>query len=1010
MSVRLKGIVSLFGLTASLKLAYLSGSAQAQTQEWPIRDTETGDKTVQWDHYSLILNGTRLISFGGEFHPFRIPVPEVWLDILEKMKAIGFNTMSFYNSWGYHSPYPNVVDFETGAHDLERLYKMSKDVGLWVSARPGPYANAELNAGGLALWTTTGAYGLRDNSTTWTSAWEPYMKKFDEITAKYQVTQNGTVLLYQIENEFPEQWTDVASKIPKPVPIAYMKNLFNFVQNSGIVVPITHNMPGPKYKSWSVDYDTVGAGGNVHIYGLDNYPSCWSCIPEDCSSSNPSFTLMDYTAHFNEVSPKQPSSMPEFQGGAVNPWYGPVDGCRNKTDERFVSLYYRDNLAQRVTMLNLYMLYGGTNWGAIGAPFQQTSYDYSAAISENRTIGNKFYEMKNLARFTRIAHDLAKTDLVGTGTTYTETEGITANELRNPDTDAGFYAIRPTDPTAPNDFATRITIKTSSGNVTVPRLGGSLSLKAHYAKILTTDFRFGDVNLLYSTAEILSYAFFDGKPSLVLWVFDGEDGEFAIEGARSGNVLAGDKGKVKFEIERSKVTVNFKGQTGATVIELDNSLKVQVLDKSTAYRFWVPALTADPRVPEDQVVFVHGPHLVRRAYLKHDTLLLEGDSDQETAMEIYTTKAVKRVKWNGKHIDTNETKTGGLRGVIEGPKEFKVPAFGAWKSRDTLPERATNYQDSGPAWVHANHTTTTNKYKDATKPYLYSDDYGFHNGIHLWRGRFHGTASGVYIRTQGGVTHGWSAYLNGHFLQTNEGTMTNDTASSEIAIPANITTRNENVLLIVQDNAGHDQLSRSQFPRGIVNATLLGSGDGFQSWSLAGTAGRGIGRDIDPVRTQYSQGGLFGERLGWHLNGFDDSDWDASSPGDLSDEAGIRFFRTNLNIDAPQDHDISLSISLDFNAEETSNKFRAYLYVNGYEYGKYFPYMAGGRKTYPVPPGIWNYQGDNAVSVVVWNLYGKPVRVDVGVDVNYVLASSFQSRFDSQYLRPEWTEDRLKYA
>lgn len=249
---------------------------KTQEQEWPVRDTETGDTTVQWDHYSLILDGQRLISFGGEFHPFRIPVPEVWLDILEKMKAIGFNTMSFYNNWGFHSPFPDVVDFESGAHDLGRLYEMCKDVGLWVSARPGPYINAELNAGGLALWTTTGEYGLRDNSTEWTNAWEPYMKKFDEITKKYQVTENGTVLMYQIENEFPEQWTDVEEKTPNPIPIAYMEKLFDFVQNSDIVVPIAHNMPGPQYKSWSVDYDTVGAGGNVHLYGLDNYVGCCS--------------------------------------------------------------------------------------------------------------------------------------------------------------------------------------------------------------------------------------------------------------------------------------------------------------------------------------------------------------------------------------------------------------------------------------------------------------------------------------------------------------------------------------------------------------------------------------------------------------------------------------------------------------------------------------------------------------------------------------------------------------
>lgn len=259
-------------------MACLAQHAWASNQTWPVRDTGTGDTRVQWDHYSLIVDGERLFSFSGEFHPFRVPVPEVWLDVLEKMKAAGLNTVSFYDHWGYHAPWPgrDAVDFTTGAHDLARLYDMARDVGLYVSARPGPYINAELSGGGLALWATTGAYGrMRDNSTAWTQAWKPYMDAFDEITARYQIgrEENGTVIMYQIENEFPNQWTDVAAKTPNPVPIAYMETLFRSVQDNGITVPITHNMPGPRYKSWSVDYDTVGAGGNVHIYGLDNYVS-----------------------------------------------------------------------------------------------------------------------------------------------------------------------------------------------------------------------------------------------------------------------------------------------------------------------------------------------------------------------------------------------------------------------------------------------------------------------------------------------------------------------------------------------------------------------------------------------------------------------------------------------------------------------------------------------------------------------------------------------------------------
>lgn len=212
---------------------------------WPIRDTGLGDRTVQWDHYSLIYNGERVFSFGGEFHPFRLPVPEMWVDVMEKIKAMGLNTVSFYSHWGYHAPRNNTLDLETGAHDIERIYQIAKELGLFVHARPGPYINAGTSAGGMPLWLTTGEYGdLRNNDTVFTAAWRPYMTKVEEITAPYQVTHNGTAILYQIENEFNQQWINVEEKIPKPVPIVYMKTLFANAQSNGIVIPMTHNMPG----------------------------------------------------------------------------------------------------------------------------------------------------------------------------------------------------------------------------------------------------------------------------------------------------------------------------------------------------------------------------------------------------------------------------------------------------------------------------------------------------------------------------------------------------------------------------------------------------------------------------------------------------------------------------------------------------------------------------------------------------------------------------------------------
>jgi hypothetical protein len=57
--------------------------------------TDNGKTTdVTWDKYSLSVKGERLFVFSGEFHYMRLPVPELWLDVFQKLRANGFNAVS----------------------------------------------------------------------------------------------------------------------------------------------------------------------------------------------------------------------------------------------------------------------------------------------------------------------------------------------------------------------------------------------------------------------------------------------------------------------------------------------------------------------------------------------------------------------------------------------------------------------------------------------------------------------------------------------------------------------------------------------------------------------------------------------------------------------------------------------------------------------------------------------------------------------------------------------------
>jgi beta-galactosidase GanA len=88
-------------------------------------------------------------------HPWRLPVPALWIDLLEKIKAAGLNTVSIYVNWALVSPSRGVTDW-TGYRDLQRFCEICREVGLWLILRPGPHIQAEASAGGIAYCTLSG--------------------------------------------------------------------------------------------------------------------------------------------------------------------------------------------------------------------------------------------------------------------------------------------------------------------------------------------------------------------------------------------------------------------------------------------------------------------------------------------------------------------------------------------------------------------------------------------------------------------------------------------------------------------------------------------------------------------------------------------------------------------------------------------------------------------------------------------------------------------------------------
>lgn len=137
-----------------------------------------------------------LYAFGssGEFHTFRLPVPSLWLDILQKAKAAGLNAISVYIHWGLLNPAPGVIDFGS-FRALQPLFDAAMAAGVWVVLRPGPYINAETTAGGIAHWVTSKVEGkLRTNATDFHAAWQDYVQGVITQTVPNQISEGGPVI------------------------------------------------------------------------------------------------------------------------------------------------------------------------------------------------------------------------------------------------------------------------------------------------------------------------------------------------------------------------------------------------------------------------------------------------------------------------------------------------------------------------------------------------------------------------------------------------------------------------------------------------------------------------------------------------------------------------------------------------------------------------------------------------------------------------------------------------
>ncbi len=456
---------------------------------------------ITFDKNSLIIDEKRVFVRSGAFHYFRTPGAELAHDRFMKLKAAGYNTVDIYLNANYHSHDEGQYDFE-GVKDIKKMLQAAKDVGLYVIMRPGPFINAEVNAGGLPYWVLKKKGVIPRNRIGTEYHYSPeYM---DFVTEWYDkvlpiVRQFDNIIAFQIENEYATDEMDET----------YMRELYLMARQRGIMCPIFHN-------------DAYNAGlwaDMLDIYACDIYP--YINPNQNWKQDHFCFDTLDNLEDMvRSVKEDAPIFIAEMQGGWFDKWDGiGYPAMREALGDEHINIVTKTAVSQGVTMFNHYMAVGGTSWDNLACDEVYTSYEFTAGIDEYGNIQPNFYRAKAINYF-----------LQSFGLTHTD-------ERENLDLGENIYAVKRRDHENKCDWLFVRNMNETESPLTAHC--SPLTLKPYDMKIIPLNLELNACKILFSDVEI--FARIKNDNDEVLFMIADKDAKISLEINGEDFTIPGDK-------------------------------------------------------------------------------------------------------------------------------------------------------------------------------------------------------------------------------------------------------------------------------------------------------------------------------------------------------------------------------------------------------------------------------------------------------------------------------------
>lgn len=520
--------------------------------------------------------------------------------------------------------------------------------------------------------------------------------------------------------------------------------------------------------------------------------------------------------------------------------------------------------------------------------------------------------------------------------------------------------------------------------------GTTLALHGRDAIMLTADKQVGGHELYYTTSQMFGATLNSAGGSLqYLTGTRGDSGETVLHYTAQPQVSAPEGVEQTWDAATGQLRLNYSYSASPqqiTIKDGDKVLSLRIIDRTTAQTTWLLDGTRNGKLSS---VAVEGVELARTAkFTGKDTLQLTGSVSAESNVRVIAPAGINHVGFNGGSLNpasatgtaeagtnsaTATSDVGVFTGKVPGPAAVASQQLSFVKSTDYAEAKAT-YDDS--KWKVAADTQAANPRFQGPGEYshtvLDSNHYGFYEGSVWYRGTFTATKADPYLYLQGNGGSGvpsqgknpafMQVWVNGVYAGAY------DAAGNwaKVNVPAGTVKSGDKVTVaVLVNNLGQnldwsdDGLSKQN--RGLFDVAIEGS---TATWKIHGAdADFAAKAATNPSGTLYNNGGLGGEKAGFHMPGFDDSKW--AKADNLHSPAGVTWYRAHVKLNLPANQDTAFR--LDINSSRFSSlgdRAQATLFVNGWNTGVYIG-DRGPQTSFTIPAGFLNPNGENVISIAV---------------------------------------------